>query len=533
MTTKQRERMTWAAGRKASAPPAIPGYDVEDQDHPAHQPDPDMHKYENGDTSSWAEDVRQPPYPQGNPPATPGYDAEDQDHPAHMSPPRVSLTAAVRKRASKCLKLATIQLQGKKMTKAQIEDHAMDLMDLGDFQIDNMLNRFAGGFLADELLEEEVMEPIADDLDELLADEDEDDMAFVDPIMASAEKSATDQILARLDAMSAEITALKNGGVVASDDDDEDDEDGDTDVEASSQNDPKGPTLSPTPKTEDAARKPEVQAAVDPIIQEFDSYDTGKTGFVGVNEWKGSKAVFAALDTDKDGYLARVDLVTACGCDSPGLEPEEMAMLAEMTAAEEVTACDGQGPAADLLEDEWVDDPLEDVDLIEEPVIEEPMIVAEDDAAMFGMTHDPMGLSDGSPVMSSEDDALLAEIFGGKVAKKSDEDEDADDDADVEGKKKAAKKSDDDEDADDAEVEGKKKAAKKSEEEEEVVEEEVEGKKKAAKTAKTASQRPQPRKPSTGVKQIGNLTKTAKNSEVEELQSLWATMPDVSGVFGK
>ena len=458
MSRKQRERMTWAVGHQASAPPATPGYNVEDQDHPAKQgPDPDMHKYEDGDTSSWAEDVRQPPYPQGNPPAIPGYDAEDQDHPAHESPPRVSLTAAVRKRASKCLKLATIQLVGKKMTKAQVEDHAMDLMELGDSQIDNMLERFGGGFLADELEVD----------DDLLAMDDMDDMALEEPILAS-----NDNIMAKLEALTAEVVAMKSG----SDDDEDDDEDGDEDGDVEgTQNDPKGPTLCP-----------KVKASDDPIVQEFDSYDTGKTGFVGIDEWKGSKTVFAALDTDNDQILARVDLMTACGevpaTIEAGLEPEEMAMLAEMSI-------DPIDPIDEILEDEVLedevleDDPME-LELMDEPIIEEPMIVAEDDAGMFGMTHDPMGLSDNAPVMSSEDDALLQEIFGGKVAKKSDDDE-------------------------------------------EVIEEEVEGKKK-----KAAVQRPQPRKKSAGVQQVGNMTKAAANSEMLELQNMWASSPDVSKVFG-
>ena len=467
MSRKQRERMTWAVGHQASAPPATPGYNVEDQDHPAKQgPDPDMHKYEDGDTSSWAEDVRQPPYPQGNPPAIPGYDAEDQDHPAHESPPRVSLTAAVRKRASKCLKLATIQLVGKKMTKAQVEDHAMDLMELGDSQIDNMLERFGGGFLADELeVDDDLL--AMDDMDDLLAMDDMDDMALEEPILAS-----NDNIMAKLEALTAEVVAMKSG----SDDDEDDDEDGDEDGDVEgTQNDPKGPTLCP-----------KVKASDDPIVQEFDSYDTGKTGFVGIDEWKGSKTVFAALDTDNDQILARVDLMTACGevpaTIEAGLEPEEMAMLAEMSI-------DPIDPIDEILEDEVLedevleDDPME-LELMDEPIIEEPMIVAEDDAGMFGMTHDPMGLSDNAPVMSSEDDALLQEIFGGKVAKKSDDDE-------------------------------------------EVIEEEVEGKKK-----KAAVQRPQPRKKSAGVQQVGNMTKAAANSEMLELQNMWASSPDVSKVFG-
>jgi len=84
MTT--RIRSTWA-GRTAGNPPAVPGYNVEDKDHPAHQPEPEAHKYENGTTSDWNEILASLRIP-GQSPATPGYDIEDKDHPAHIDPPR-------------------------------------------------------------------------------------------------------------------------------------------------------------------------------------------------------------------------------------------------------------------------------------------------------------------------------------------------------------------------------------------------------------------------------------------------------------
>jgi len=48
MSTPIRKRTTWAADRNASAPPATPGYGTEDQDHPAHQPDPAQAAYAKG-----------------------------------------------------------------------------------------------------------------------------------------------------------------------------------------------------------------------------------------------------------------------------------------------------------------------------------------------------------------------------------------------------------------------------------------------------------------------------------------------------
>jgi hypothetical protein len=43
----------------ASPAPASYGWEP---DHPAHQPDPEQAKYEKGNPSEWAEDVREGPY---------------------------------------------------------------------------------------------------------------------------------------------------------------------------------------------------------------------------------------------------------------------------------------------------------------------------------------------------------------------------------------------------------------------------------------------------------------------------------------
>jgi hypothetical protein len=117
-------------------------------------------------------------------------------------------------------------------------------------------------------------------------------------------------------------------------------------------------------------------------------------------------------------------------------------------------------------------------------------VVLEDEAAMFGLTGDPMGLSD-EPLPEGEEDALLEAIFGGKVA---------------------AKKGDDEPEETPAEEP-----------------EEDEGKK-AAQT-RIASQRPQPRKPNSGIKTVGTQVRVASD-EVSDLSRLWPSDPDVSEVFG-
>jgi len=504
--TIKRERMTWlAAGRKASAPPALPGYGKEDQDHPAHYPDPEAHDYENGDTSSWNEDPAKPPYKQGNPPALPGYDTEDQDHPAHVNPPRNpkearSLKAAVQKKAAKCVKLAELMLKNHpRKTAEMIEDQALDLMDLPDSQIDMTFNRLAGGFLADD---EDILDDSATlsaELDELLGGaEDECVQASETP------KVAMEDIMLAIKKLADDVDQLKGG-------------------KQADQNDPKGPTLAPKPKTEEEARKEakkseddEEDGEDDEAVKEFDSYDTKKSGFLMKAEWKGSKAVFAALDSDRDGIIARVDLIKmACGCEeapmaakSADLDPEEQALLAELETEEPVVE---EAPLAAC--DQGFDDGFDD---------------GQDDLSMFGLDHDPMGLAD-EPVAShkSADDELLGQIFD-KFAKKGEDDEEEEDEP--KEAKKASKKSEEDDEEEDEPKEAKgKKGSKKSEEDEEE-DDELKGSKKAS--VRTASQRPQPKKASAGVRSVGNVPKVANTGEIAELSKLWESSPDVSDVFG-
>ena len=165
-----RTRTTWGGDRKASAPPATPGYGTEDQGHPAHQPDPAYEEYAKGDPSAWAEDVRQPPYPQGNPPADPGYDVEDQDHRRTRTPrvPRRRPRAQVEKKASKCIRVARVML-GCDATAQMVEDQALDLMDLPEDNLDAMYARMSGGFLA----QDEEPEVVDDDIAALLAQDEE------------------------------------------------------------------------------------------------------------------------------------------------------------------------------------------------------------------------------------------------------------------------------------------------------------------------------------------------------------------------
>ena len=139
----QRQRLTWAGeARRASAAPATPN---EGPASPAHQPDPEATKYENGDTSSWAEDVHPGPYPQSAHPATPD---EGPASPAYKA-------AALERKAAKCIRIATAMLgdaEGDAAKVAAIEDQALVLMDLNDASIKASLSRLG---MDDEEEEEE------------------------------------------------------------------------------------------------------------------------------------------------------------------------------------------------------------------------------------------------------------------------------------------------------------------------------------------------------------------------------------------
>jgi len=535
----KRNRMTrrQATDRKASAPPATPGYGTEDQGHPAHtQEDPEASQYENGDTSSWAEDVHPPPYPDGNPPADPGYDVEDQDHPAHKRQPRLpksakSLRAQVVKKADKCIRLARHTL-GKEASTEMVEDQALDYMDMPDEQLNKTLERLGGGFLAqdDLMLDDEVM--VEDEMvDALLAEDDEEVEVEEDVEMACGPKYSAESVMAKLEALTAEVKGLKNAD----------------------QNDPKGDTLAPKPQTEEQERaegaataKDEHTASPDnPIAVMFDQFDTDNDGFVSQDEWRGSKAVFASLDTDGDGIIARDEVVASFYAQDvmvddlyTDLDPDEAAMLAEMMdeddgveGMEEMIEEGMEIMSAKKSEDDEDDDSSdkeaakkkseddEDDDNGDDNGDDDQDEEADEDsdkessveADMFSMQGDPMGLATEDSVIT-EDDSLLMDIFGGDI------------------ERVASKKSEDEEEKKEDEEEAEEEAAETIQEEDE---EEAKDKDEKEGGKKKATQRPQPKKASKGVAKVGHVQPApAGGNEVNELSQLWDSEPDVSSVFG-
>lgn len=193
------------------------------------------------------------------------------------------------------------------------------------------------------------------------------------------------------------------------------------------------------------------------------------------------------------------------------LAAEELlaAMLAEEEADEEAGDEEAYGDVMSEM-------PM----MAEMPVMGEMPMMAEhhDEASdeiadlMAPEAGDPMGLMDEGP---SEDDAILAELFAGRLASDEEgEDEEGEDEEAEDEDEEAGKKASDDE-AEDEEAE-----------DEEAEDEDEEAGKKAA-----SKQRPKARKSSKGARSLGAVTKAA-SSEINDLSQLWETAPDVTDVFG-
>ena len=574
----KRQRMTWASqGRSAAAAPAIPGYGVEDQDHPAHtQDDPEAPDYMIGGPSEFAEDVHPGPYGDSGRPALPGVGVEDQDHPAHQGQVgrQANLMAMVRQKAAKALKLAKATL-GKKAAWASVEDQAFNFMSMDDSALDASLGRLSGGFLAEDEDEGEIEPEVTADF--------------------GMEAEEVDPVMARLEALETEVMASRRANRRRAD-----------------QNDPTGKTLGTSGKSEEEAKAEEKavsgKSARAKLARLFTACDLDNDGFVTEEDWMGPPEVFASLDRDRDGILARHEVLAGevpeafkkqwedKGDDkdekkdddkdekkdddkdekkaalarlvrqakklAAEIEEEEVASkkggkkseIEEEVASkkggkkseieekieskkggkkseieEKIESKKGGKKAADDTDEDGTDaskkafghfaefdenelsmmaemdfDGLDDGatacgDVMASKKAEddgegeggEPDGDEESDkeASFFSTGFDPMGLADGTS-LTAADKAAFAEVFG-----------------------KQAEDDDDDGEAPEAEEP-------------------------AEKATKEASRRlasllkPQPRKPSTGVRSVGTQARVASGrNEVAELSNLWASDPDVSGSF--
>lgn len=515
----KRQRMTWAAlDREAAAAPALPGYGVEDQDHPAHtQDDPEAPDYMIGGPSEFAEDVHQPPYGDSGKPALPGYGVEDQDHPAHQGQVgrQANLMGLVRQKAAKALKLAKATL-GKKADWTAVEDQAFNFMSMDDSALDASLDRLSGGFLAEDM--------------------DEGTMAF-EPV-TMGEEEEPDPVMARLKAMEEEIASLRRAGRKAD------------------QNDPAGKTLGTSGKSEEQEKSEEKavsnKSARAKLARLFTACDLDNDGFVTEEDWMGPPAVFAALDTDRDGILAKHEVLAGEvpeafkknwdkdeGDDdkkddeksekkdekesgkkaSKKSEDEPKDEKVESKKASEDEAEDDEKESAKKAFGHLADFDDEELEMLSamnfgldesegQMACGDVMASAKADegegegeggegeedsdkeASFFATGFDPMGLADGT-TLTAADKAAFEEVFGKQA---EDEGEGDEPEGETEGEEKAEKE---------------------------------------ANRRLASLLKPQPRKPSQGVQRIGTQSRTASagRNEVAELSNLWASEPDVSGSF--
>jgi hypothetical protein len=499
-TSMPRTRMTWtpqpknaAHGKSASPPPQTPSVGrTEGPDHPAFYPDPERDKYEKGDTSAWAEDPKKPMLPESAPPAMPGnLTTEPLDHPATSDfekgadkpgkPAAVkeaSLKELAERRAALCVRIASALMPG--ATASAVENKALDLMDFDDAKL-----RAAAEAI--KLVAGE--NPFADK-DEEEKDEEEDDK--------DGDKTASHDVTARLARLEANFGKLRKAmanffGM----DDKEDaademmaylmgkDEDGDG-IDQSKNDFPQGyddAKLSAEDKGDDE------DAMLKAMLDEMD------------DDMKAS--VTASHEQDVVEPLAKGQSIQSGegGNVNADAAPKTPQVSGPMTGGTAVKA----GEMPDFIK-EKIEDKDEKEDEDEGKTAGEEDDDEEDTELDVDITagEDPMGLM---PDVTASDDALMqlyADLDLGRVAGEEEEveAEAVDADGDVEE-----------------------------------VEEEKPAKEASSKTAKTAARgkpqlRPQAKTASTGAapKQLGNLTRAAR--EIDDLQKLWETAPDVSQVFG-
>lgn len=412
-----RNRLTWgprlpseiAAQRKtAAAPPANPN---EGKVHPADIGDPEMHKYENGDTSSWAEDPHKGPYATADKPAMPmGEGAGEYKHPAAPAgaPNKAaSMTkAAAQMKAAKCIRVAQALL-GKKATTGMIEDQALEFMTLADNHLASTLRRLEASTLDEETLLRKMLAAEAGE-DDVEVDEDEP-KKDEEPEAKTASTDRWAQVMDQLAALQSQIAGLKSAG-----------EDADKDPEADDE--AKLATMLAEAAAEDAEK---AEAEKEP-----EAVEAGKKA---ADEAEG--------DEDKEAEKVLASMLAEGGWDEPAFEPP-------------------------VLEDESVDfDADGDIDMAPD------------------VAWDPMGVDDG---MMPEDDDMLQSIYANLSAKTAGEE------AEKEPKADEPKQA-----------------------------------------SKTASLRPQPKKPSVGPKTLGTVRTAGVAGDRDDLSKLWATAPDVSSIFGK
>ena len=128
-----RQRTTW--GRKAAEAPADPGRELETKVWPGAEGDHDESLYETGSFEQWAELPVPGPYPKGEPPADPGTEEEGMHPAARRAAARGEGRRAaekeaqsIKRRSARCVAAAEKWL-GRRASEAEVERLAERLMD--------------------------------------------------------------------------------------------------------------------------------------------------------------------------------------------------------------------------------------------------------------------------------------------------------------------------------------------------------------------------------------------------------------------
>ena len=478
-----RQRMTWGgdgrpATRSASAHPATPW---EGETHPAAYPDPEADAYETEDESHWMETPHPPPYRTSPAPAVP-YDDGGYRHPATQpgAPARnasMNVRVAAERKAAKCIRIASALLGPNVTVAAEGGDKvASDLIE--DQALDFM--DMSDARIASTLLR---LEAATDDPDTLLrkmlaggeVEEEEEAEEEVEAKKASRDLQAALQSIRTLQA---EVSALKSGRHAS------------TDRQAFNHMAEDESLLAQMVMEEKMGGR--YMAEDDAHMAEGD--DEALLAQMMMEEKMGGRHM---AEGDDESLLAQMMMEEKMGGRHMA-EADDESLLAQMMMEEKMG---GRHMAEDVVseEDAMLAEMLRESEAAPMAPMAQmapapQMTMSEDDEAIMGGYEDPMAMGEGE-AMSAEEEAVLASLFASRQAG--------------------------DDGAEDEEVE-----------EEEVEEEEEE--EEEAKPSKTASLRPQPKKPLQGARTIGVQTRVASGGgggALDDLARLWASAPDVTAVF--
>lgn len=471
-----RQRMTWKKseqGKTASPPPQMPAVDrTEGPDHPAYYKDPDKDKYENGDTSAWAEDPKKPMIPESAPPAMPGnLTTEPLEHPATSdfekgadkpgkaaTTKEATLKQLAERRAHLCVRIASALMP--QASAIDVENKALALMDLEDHQL----------------------QATAATLKLVAGDEDQDEAADEDDDK-DASKKANHDVTARLDKLENSMNRLVQAMTDFFSKDKKAEDMSDEEMMAHLAEDMDGDGVDqnkPDAFYTDKKAEDDEEAMLKAMLDEMDA----------------DKSASHAEDVVEPLAKGKDILSGEGGNVSPDPAPVTPEVSGPMTGGTAVKA----GEMPDFIK-EKIDEKAE-----KEEDKEEKKASSDDDEDKDAENdieitagEDPMGLME---TTASADDELMSLYNDLDFKTAGEEDEDVEEIV---------------------------------EEVEEEPEEDVEASKKAAKASKQGL-RPQPKAAAKGntPKTVGNVqaTRTASQKELADLEKLWESAPDVSSYFG-